>query len=370
MVTLKTYLLLLRRYGLVILSYSALFLMLILLMGKEAQPTVTLEPSRIEAALILPDAAHAEGEAFANWLQAKGHRVDRVTLSVEEAREAVFGHRYEAVYFFEATDPYPLVITDRASAGGHFGLSLAERYFRYRDALVDAEGEVDREVLETILNQSVDVSILSGGEDTADRQARLSLLSAFAYILLLMSTTLVPLVSQPFLAPQLRGRTSLSPLPAHRQTAELALGSGLVVVGAAFVLLAATLPVTRALFSGETAFPVLLNCLIFTLTTLSLSVLLAGLIRHKAAITAISTVLSLGMAFLSGAFVPQALMGKAALTIARGFPLFYFIRANRRIGEGQAFGGDFAAQLLFAVAYFILALTAARWARRPRGQSV
>jgi len=357
MVTLKTYLLLLRRYGLVILSYSALFLMLILLMGKEAQPTVTLEPSRIEAALILPDAAHAEGEAFANWLQAKGHRVDRVTLSVEEAREAVFGHRYEAVYFFEATDPYPLVITDRASAGGHFGLSLAERYFRYRDALA-------------ILNQSVDVSILSGGEDTADRQARLSLLSAFAYILLLMSTTLVPLVSQPFLAPQLRGRTSLSPLPAHRQTAERALGSGLVVVGAAFVLLAATLPVTRALFSGETAFPVLLNCLIFTLTTLSLSVLLAGLIRHKAAITAISTVLSLGMAFLSGAFVPQALMGKAALTIARGFPLFYFIRANRRIGEGQAFGGDFAAQLLFAVAYFILALTAARWARRPRGQSV
>lgn len=197
---------------------------------------------------------------------------------------------------------------------------------------------------------------------------RVAFFSALGYVLLLMSLTLVPLVNQAFFEAGVRSRSNLSPYPPRLRAVAILLGSGLIVFGTAAVLFLATLPISMTLFSPGQAGGILLNLSIFSLAVLALSYLVSSLIRNKVAITAVSTVLSLGMAFLSGAFVPQSMLGQTALGIGRCFPLYYFIHANYRVNTVGAMAGDLLIQLGFAAGYFLAALLAARLARRARRQ--
>ncbi len=370
MVVFRTYLALLGKYWIIILSYSTVFLLLILVIGAGSGTKAPgqFERGRMDAALSIPDGGHEEGQAFALWLEEADHAVTLVSFSLEEAREAVFDHGYDAVFLFEPGQAAPQAVTDRSSSLGYFALSVAETYFRYLHAFEGSDGTYDRELMHGVLAQEMEVYFQEGSDTGNNDKARISFFSGFAYVLLLMSTTLVPLVGQSFSEPGLRSRTALSPYPSTLQTAGMMLGSGLIVFGTSAVLLLATLPVTRTLFDrGKTA-GILLNLFIFALAVLALSYLVASLIRNKVAITAVSTVLSLGMAFLSGAFIPQHLLGRTALTIAKAFPLYYYIHASYQVGNLSEMAMDLGIQSAFALACFMAAAVVARLTRRARGQ--
>lgn len=371
MIVFRTYLALLQKYWLIILSYAGVFLILILVIGAGSGTKGPRQFVRgsMNAALSMPAGGHEEGEAFASWLEEAGHKVSLVSFSTEEAQEAVFDHGYDAVFLFEPGQAAPRALTDRTTSGGYFALSVAETYFRYREAFEAGDGSYDQALFHGVLAQEMEVLLQEGSEAGSDDDARISFFSGFAYVLLLMSTTLVPLVGQSFSEPGLRSRTALSPYPAPLQALGMTLGSGLIVFGISTVLLLATLPVTRTLFVRGLTASILLNLFVFALAVLALSHLIASLIRNKVAITAVSTVLSLGMAFLSGAFVPQPLLGQVALTIAKGFPLYYYIHANLRIHTPASMTTDLVIQFAFALAYFLIAVAALRLSKRARRQT-
>lgn len=75
----------------------------------------------------------------------------------------------------------------------------------------------------------------------------------------------------------------------------------------------------------------LLNSFIFTLAALSLSFLLANIVRSRNAASAAANVFALGSCFISGAFVPQELLSKSVLNIASFTPTFWYIKANHQI---------------------------------------
>ncbi len=76
------------------------------------------------------------------------------------------------------------------------------------------------------------------------------------------------------------------------------------------------------------------NCRVFrfNLTELSLSFLATLIIKNKNAQSGVSNVLSLGLCFISGVFVPQSLLSSGVLTIASFMPTYWFIKANNEIG--------------------------------------
>jgi ABC-2 type transport system permease protein len=59
-------------------------------------------------------------------------------------------------------------------------------------------------------------------------------------------------------------------------------------------------------------------------------------------------VLTLGMSFISGVFVPQAILGKTVLTIAQFTPVFWFVKANIAIESQIDFSGQALQDILFA----------------------
>jgi ABC-2 type transport system permease protein len=75
----------------------------------------------------------------------------------------------------------------------------------------------------------------------------------------------------------------------------------------------------------------LLNSLVFTFAALSISFLIGNVIKSKNAMSAAANVVALGTCFISGVFVPQALLGKPVLTLASFTPNYWYVKSNNII---------------------------------------
>ena len=71
-----------------------------------------------------------------------------------------------------------------------------------------------------------------------------------------------------------------------------------------------------------------LNAFIFTLSSLTLALLLSTLINDKNAVNGIVNVIALGSAFLCGAFIPTEWLPESVITISRIFPTYWYVNSN------------------------------------------
>lgn len=100
----------------------------------------------------------------------------------------------------------------------------------------------------------------------------------------------------------------------------------LLMLITAFILYRGEMLTTNAVFYS-------INSLVFTLTALSMSFLVGILVQNRNAQSGIANVLSLGLCFLSGAFVPQEILSESVLAIAKFTPTYWYIKANTMIGN-------------------------------------
>lgn len=329
--------------------------------GRETEDQDLYESAPLDLAIALDGSDNALADEFSVWLVGMGHRVSITSMTEMEAREAIFNEMFDAVFIFQE-DLIPLAVIDWSSTSGYRARSVADTYFRYREVL----GEENINALNALLNESVAVTLLKTAEKGGDRDTGVAFMSSLAYILLLISTTVVPLISQSFTEPTLRARSQLSPYPARARTLEMLFGSALLVFGAAVLLFLVTLPMILPFFQGAQLFRVGVNYVLFVGAVFGLSYVFCGFLRNRLAITAISTVLSLGMAFVSGAFVPQPMLGKTAIALSKVFPLYYFIHANRFSASWEAMAPDLLIQLGFGLFFLFLALWLSRLENRSR----
>jgi ABC-2 type transport system permease protein len=80
-----------------------------------------------------------------------------------------------------------------------------------------------------------------------------------------------------------------------------------------------------------------LNALVFMIACLGISFLLGTLIKKRNAQAPLQNTLTLAFSFLSGAFVPQFMLGKTVLTIASFTPNYWYIKSNHAIAALSSF---------------------------------
>lgn len=105
-----------------------------------------------------------------------------------------------------------------------------------------------------------------------------------------------------------------------------------------------------------------LNMFIFFIVSFTMSILISNLVKSKGAISGVVNVISLGSAFLCGAFIPVKYMPSFALKIAHIFPTFYFIDNNEYIASLQNFDKasyefvlkNFIIMIIFVMIFLIL----------------
>lgn len=115
-----------------------------------------------------------------------------------------------------------------------------------------------------------------------------------------------------------------------------------------------------------------INAIVYGLVTLCISYLVGILVKAKNAIQAISTGLSLGLAFLSGMFVPQEFLGSAVLRVASFLPSYWYVKANNTIRDLSGYSLTslspvlqyMAIQLGFAAVFLAIILVVAKSKRQ------
>ncbi len=108
------------------------------------------------------------------------------------------------------------------------------------------------------------------------------------------------------------------------------------------------------------------NSLVFAVCGTGISFLIGNLVKSHNAIPAVNNVVTLGLCFISGVFVPMKLIADSVLRIASFTPTYWFVKANNQIAKLIQF--DFAnlepiftsmlIQLGFALAFFAAAVVA------------
>ena len=94
------------------------------------------------------------------------------------------------------------------------------------------------------------------------------------------------------------------------------------------------------------------NTFMFVMPSLSFGILISTLVNNKDSIGGIVNVVSLGSAFLCGAFIPTEYLPKIVLSIAHVFPAYYFIDSNNLLSSMEII--NFSNLTPVFINYFVL----------------
>ena len=129
-------------------------------------------------------------------------------------------------------------------------------------------------------------------------------------------------------AEDLRKRVICSPVPPASRTVQMTLGSFTIIGGIwlAFMMLAAS-AYGSEMFTRN-GLLCILNSLCYIIMAAGITLVVSQFSVSDNVLSMISNVISLGMSFLCGVFVPQQYLGSGVLKAAHALPAYWYIRAN------------------------------------------
>jgi ABC-2 type transport system permease protein len=151
------------------------------------------------------------------------------------------------------------------------------------------------------------------------------------YIMLSSLITGISLVMYSFHGLDIRRRHFASPVTEKSRNFQLILANSIYVAGYLLLFIVAGYLLNK---DRELNFNVMLcwlNAAFYAITCLSISYLIGITVKSRSAIQAISTALSLSLAFISGMFGEQQYMGASVLKVASFTPAYWYVKANNTI---------------------------------------
>lgn len=153
-----------------------------------------------------------------------------------------------------------------------------------------------------------------------------------SYILFSITLTIVGLMTLKIRNEKIRRRMIVSAYPIRKSNFEIILGNTIFTFTfTTFIFLISLFLYPNVLRFDKLGIYFFINLLTFSIATLSLSFLLSLLIKKEEVLVGVNNVLALGIAFASGAFVPQEILGKGLLGLSKITPSYYYVKNNINI---------------------------------------
>ncbi len=194
-----------------------------------------------------------------------------------------------------------------------------------------------------------------------------------AYILLaIMISGLCPVLLV-ITRKDIRNRTSCSCLSEVSRMAQIVLGTVIFAVGLYLLLTVVALFLYRSQMLNSKGLCAMLNGFVYLIFTTMLAILISVISPGGKVIDMIANVVSIGMSFLCGVFVPQSVLSETVLNIGKFLPAYWYIKANNMIAGigGEIFGMRkymicIGIELAFSVVLFCITLLIARTKKSSR----
>lgn len=172
---------------------------------------------------------------------------------------------------------------------------------------------------------------------------------------------------------QLPKRMAASAVSARRQSLEGLLAAATLGMGLwLFCIVMAVILYQKPLLGDSGFVYYLANSFALMLVTLAIAYFISTLVNNRDALTGITNILSLGMSFLCGVFVPLNIMSKGVRNAAQLLPVYWFENANKLLYEYGSITGSvrtsvlssIGIQLVFAAAFVGIALAVTKYKRQ------
>lgn len=281
---------------------------------------------------------------------------DAVIIIPEDFDQKVVNKKEAILIYKDDRKPQALQIENQVNK------FLAFANITYKD------GRFELEDVKEALNESVEVHLLSSG----DSYARTGVDSWFrfyykftGYVIIGVYIAIIGLVMSDFRDKNVDNRRKISSKRFLDFNKEMYLGQLTLAAAVTAVFIVASMLIMGKKLGEVYYIKYLVNLIVFSFSILCLTFLISNITRNKYAITALSTVLSLGTSFISGVMVPQELLGDKVLAIAKFFPMYYFVKINdSMIKSLLEVRYELFMQLLFAVVFLLIGLIFSKRAQK------
>ncbi|MCH4287195.1 MULTISPECIES: ABC transporter permease [Bacillota] len=218
------------------------------------------------------------------------------------------------------------------------------------------------------VDTKLDISMRSNEELNISQTLRSGFFNYASYIFMALTMLSVGLIMTTIFKSNLQKRDLVSPISSNKRNfslfvANILFGSALWAV---FMVVIMFLPnsdmwTLQGFFYG-------LNLYIYGMLCVSVGFLFSCLLSNKAhvgqALNGLTNIVSLGSAFLGGAFVPQSLISESILTISHFIPTYWYVKTNDTLANLNDFNGQqfydilsyMGIEVLFLIACFMIAL--------------
>ncbi|KNY30074.1 ABC transporter permease [Pseudobacteroides cellulosolvens] len=183
------------------------------------------------------------------------------------------------------------------------------------------------------LDQKTDVKLNSYANEASESEKCSYYFNYLAYSMLSILILGICAVMIVFNNTDLKKRNLCSPIKLRTMYFQLILGNLSFAIITWFLLIIASFIMYGSYMFTAKGMLFLLNSLIFTIAALSIAYLTGNVVKSKKVMSAVANVVVLGTCFISGVFVPQALLGKTVITIASFTPNYWYVKSNNTIAS-------------------------------------
>lgn len=298
-----------------------------------------------------------------------------IPMEKEEVKDALFFRQVEYVIFipsgfYEQFMKGEDVTLSKQAIEQSFGSvkmdNRIETYLNtwqaYHQAIPELSAKELEEKTTSVLSEQVNVSTIQSESDNSKRMNRYYNISEYSTLCSLISGMVI--VLHVLNKTDLKKRMLCSPMKAKHRNVQLVLANFIFAFAIFLINVVVAMVLYKQAVFSPYGFWLSANLFVFTITTMCIGLLIAELISSREAQTAVTNVVALSMCFLSGAFVPQELMGESVRNLAKFTPGYWFVEANDRLSEFNSFSythmkeifQNFAIVLCFGIAFLSVSL--------------
>lgn len=240
---------------------------------------------------------------------------------------------------------------------------LVNRYFKIAENYSKvgmSENEIINNIEKDIQNE-IEVKVSSKNQSDMERLAVYYSFENYAFLSIFIF--IIGTIMCIFNKETIRKRNNVSKLNPKSISNQLFLGHMTLTLSIWLVFILISVILYRDLMFTTNGLLLMLNSLCFALTATSLAYLIGCLIKKENVISGIQNVISLGLSFISGCFVPIEWLDKNIINFSKIFPSYWFIQGNYDITKLSTFNYEnikpviqnCGIVLLFGIIYFMIA---------------
>ena len=230
---------------------------------------------------------------------------------------------------------------------------------------------------EAMLSTEIDVEMVPPPADAVQNQGFTDKFATFFRMLCYILIAVLPNVLAPVMlamnSEDARKRIECSRVSASAYLIQLFAACAVMTVLIWLVFMAGGMVLYGGVYQGTNCWLAVLNSFVFAVVATMFTIFLCSFRMGNTAIGMISQIAGIGMAFLSGAFIPQSMLSEGVLNVAKILPGYWYVRGiDLLCGAQEGHMGDFWLCVGVQAGFFaiLLALTIIVRSRHPKKKAV